>query len=106
MSGSHKSKVSFASLLVALGIVYGDIGTSPLYVFTAITKGHDFDPLLIYGSASCVIWTLILIATIKYIYFALNADNQGEGGIFAPTDTLRYRFGQVTTGFPGWWHVI
>lgn len=84
-----KEKVNFATLLVALGIVFGDIGTSPLYVFTAITKGENFDPLLVYGSVSCVIWTLILIATVKYIYLALNADNQGEGGIFALYALLR-----------------
>lgn len=84
-----KETVSFATLLVALGIVFGDIGTSPLYVFTAITKGKNFDPLLVYGSVSCVIWTLILIATVKYIYLALNADNQGEGGIFALYALLR-----------------
>lgn len=86
---STKETVSFATLLIALGIVFGDIGTSPLYVFTAITKGQDFEPLLVYGSVSCVIWTLILIATVKYIYLALNADNQGEGGIFALYALLR-----------------
>ena len=82
-------KISAISLLMTLGIVFGDIGTSPLYVFTAITQGKDFDPLLVMGGMSCIFWTLILIATFKYIYLALNADNQGEGGIFALYALLR-----------------
>lgn len=76
-------KVTYASLLVTLGIVFGDIGTSPLYVFSAITGGKHFDRSLIMGSLSCIFWTLVLIATFKYIYLALKADNKGEGGIFA-----------------------
>ncbi|WP_431129460.1 KUP/HAK/KT family potassium transporter [Flagellimonas flava] len=76
-------KVTYGGLLVTLGIVFGDIGTSPLYVFSAITDGKHFDRQLIMGSLSCVFWTLLLIATFKYIYLALNADNKGEGGIFA-----------------------
>jgi KUP system potassium uptake protein len=82
-------KVSAFSLLMTLGIVFGDIGTSPLYVFTAITEGSNFDTLLVLGSLSCIFWTLLIIATVKYIYFALNADNQGEGGIFALYARLR-----------------
>ncbi len=82
-------KVSAASLLITLGIVFGDIGTSPLYVFTAITQGTEFDPLLVMGSMSCIFWTLMPIATFKYIYLALNADNHGEGGIFALYALLR-----------------
>jgi KUP system potassium uptake protein len=74
---------------MTLGIVFGDIGTSPLYVFTAITQGKNFDPLLIMGSMSCIFWTLILIASVKYIYLALNADNQGEGGVFSLYALLR-----------------
>ncbi len=77
-------KASLAGVLITIGIVFGDIGTSPLYVFQAITsQGTNFSHDLIMGGLSCVIWTLILLATIKYIYFALNADNKGEGGIFA-----------------------
>ena len=69
-------KASLAGVLIAIGIVFGDIGTSPLYVFQAITsQGTNFSHDLIMGGLSCVIWTLILLATIKYIYFALNADN-------------------------------
>jgi KUP system potassium uptake protein len=78
------NKASVAGVLITIGIVFGDIGTSPLYVFQAITsQGTNFSHDLIMGGLSCVIWTLILLATIKYIYFALNADNKGEGGIFA-----------------------
>ena len=77
-------KASLAGVLITIGIVFGDIGTSPLYVFQAITsQGTNFSHDLILGGLSCVIWTLILLATTKYIYFALNADNKGEGGIFA-----------------------
>jgi KUP system potassium uptake protein len=77
-------KASVAGVLITIGIVFGDIGTSPLYVFQAITSnGTNFSHDLIMGGLSSVIWTLILLATIKYIYFALNADNKGEGGIFA-----------------------
>lgn len=79
----HQSKVTFGSILITLGIVFGDIGTSPLYVFTAITEGKHFNPELILGALSCVLWTLILLATYKYVYLALKADNKGEGGIFA-----------------------
>ena len=83
MSGSYH-KISFAGVLITIGIVFGDIGTSPLYVFQAITgQGTHLSRDFVVGGLSCVIWTLILLATIKYIYFALNADNKGEGGIFA-----------------------
>ncbi|MFM7387908.1 MAG: KUP/HAK/KT family potassium transporter, partial [Bacteroidota bacterium] len=83
MSGSYH-KISFAGVLITIGIVFGDIGTSPLYVFQAITgQGTHLSRDFVVGGLSCVIWTLILLATIKYIYFALNADNKGEGGIFS-----------------------
>jgi KUP system potassium uptake protein len=78
------NKVSFAGLLVTLGIVFGDIGTSPLYTVRAIIdNSKTFNELLIYGSLSCVFWTLTLQTTIKYIVITLQADNKGEGGIFA-----------------------
>lgn len=78
------NKLSFAGLLVTLGIVYGDIGTSPLYTIRAIIdNAKTFNELLIYGSLSCVFWTLTLQTTIKYILITLKADNKGEGGIFA-----------------------
>lgn len=76
-------KTSAAGLLIALGIIYGDIGTSPLYVFNAICDGKEISELLILGSLSCVIWTLTLQTTIKYISLTLRADNKGEGGIFS-----------------------
>ena len=84
-----QNRVSYGTLLITLGIVFGDIGTSPLYVFTAITEGKYFSPELIMGSLSWIFWTLVILATFKYIYLALNADNQGEGGIFALYALLR-----------------
>ena len=78
------SRVSFAGLLITIGIVFGDIGTSPLYVVKAIISGVEhFDKLLVYGSISCVFWTLTLQTTFKYVLITLRADNHGEGGIFA-----------------------
>ena len=82
MSISHK-KASFAGLLIALGIIFGDIGTSPLYVLNAITNGKIISEALIIGALSCIIWTLTLQTTIKYVILTLRADNRGEGGTFA-----------------------
>src|SRR5580700_8428744 len=79
----HFSKVTLATLLVALGIIYGDIGTSPLYVFKAIIGERPISNLLVYGGISCVFWTLTLQTTFKYIVLTLQADNKGEGGIFS-----------------------
>ena len=62
-----KSKVTAASLLVALGIIYGDIGTSPLYVFKAIVGDRPISEILVFGGISCVFWTLVLQTTLKYI---------------------------------------
>jgi KUP system potassium uptake protein len=77
-------KLSFAGLLVTLGIVYGDLGTSPLYTIRAIVGStKEFNELLIFGALSCVFWTLTIQTTIKYIIITLRADNKGEGGIFA-----------------------
>ncbi len=78
-------KLSFAGLIITLGVVYGDVGTSPLYTMKAIVLGgaSNFSELLIYGSLSCIFWTLTLQTTIKYILITLSADNDGEGGIFA-----------------------
>jgi len=81
--GKHTNRVTAAGLLVALGIIYGDIGTSPLYVFNAIAKNRIIDDALIIGSLSCIIWTITLQTTIKYVWLVLRADNRGEGGIFA-----------------------
>ena len=81
--GKHIQKVSLAGLLVALGIIYGDIGTSPLYVMNAICNGKKISDLLIIGGLSCIIWTLTLQTTVKYVILTLKADNKGEGGIFS-----------------------
>jgi KUP system potassium uptake protein len=81
--GKHLNKVTAAGVLVALGIIYGDIGTSPLYVFDEIIKGRTVTEELVIGSLSCIIWTLTLQTTIKYVILTLKADNRGEGGIFS-----------------------
>jgi KUP system potassium uptake protein len=81
--GKQTNNVTAAGLLIALGIIYGDIGTSPLYVFNAIVKNRTIDDLLIIGSLSCIIWTLTLQTTLKYVWLVLRADNRGEGGTFA-----------------------
>ena len=86
MSAAHSSqlsKVSFAGLLITLGIIYGDIGTSPLYVMKAIIGGDPIIADIALGGVSCVFWTLTLQTTVKYVIITLNADNHGEGGIFA-----------------------
>lgn len=79
-------KISFAGLLIAMGVVYGDIGTSPLYVMRAIVAGNgglaNIRPDFIIGSVSLIFWTITLLTSIKYIVIALKADNRGEGGIF------------------------
>lgn len=82
-SSIHSDKVTFASLLIALGIIYGDIGTSPLYVLKAVVGDKPITEELVYGGISCIFWTLIIQTTIKYIWLTLQADNQGEGGIFS-----------------------
>lgn len=81
--GKHLHKVSAAGLLIAIGIIYGDIGTSPLYVFNEMCNGKVIDELLIVGGLSCIIWTLTLQTTVKYVLLTLKADNKGEGGIFS-----------------------
>ena len=75
--------VTAAGILIALGIIYGDIGTSPLYVLNAIVSGRVISENLILGSLSCIIWTLTLQTTVKYVILTLKADNKGEGGIFS-----------------------
>lgn len=71
------------SIVVALGIVYGDIGTSPLYVIKAIIADKVIDSLLVYGALSCIFWTLTLQTTIKYVVIILRADRKGQGGLLA-----------------------
>ncbi|GAB4091473.1 KUP/HAK/KT family potassium transporter [Flaviaesturariibacter terrae] len=77
------SKVTAAGILVALGIIYGDIGTSPLYVMSSIVGKREISEALVYGGISCVFWTLTLQTTFKYVLLTLQADNRGEGGIFS-----------------------
>src|SRR6187401_1368587 len=84
-------KVSPLGLLVALGIIFGDIGTSPLYVFNAIIGSKIVSEQLIIGSLSCIIWTLTLQTTIKYVILTLRADNRGEGGVFSLFALVRRR---------------
>ena len=79
----HFSRITFASLMVALGIIYGDIGTSPLYVMKSIIGSRVIDSTLVLGGLSCVFWTLTLQTTFKYVILTLKADNNGEGGIFS-----------------------
>jgi KUP system potassium uptake protein len=79
----YASPLSTAGVLISLGIIYGDIGTSPIYTFRFIVGQHEITEELIFGGLSCVFWTLTLITTVKYVYLALSADNKGEGGIFA-----------------------
>lgn len=85
------NKVTGAGLLIALGIIYGDIGTSPLYVFNAIIGDRLVNEDLILGTLSCIIWTLTLQTTIKYVILVLRADNRGEGGTFALYALVRRR---------------
>src|SRR5450631_2976041 len=93
MRAAYK-KASFAGLLVALGIIYGDIGTSPLYTFqTIITEGGGVNKALVFGAISCIFWTLTLQTTFKYILITLQADNHGEGGIFSLYALVR-RYGK------------
>ncbi|TWJ02582.1 KUP system potassium uptake protein [Mucilaginibacter frigoritolerans] len=90
---NHKdlSKLSAAGLLISLGIIYGDIGTSPLYVFKAIVGGQHISEVLILGGVSLVVWTLTLQTTLKYVVITLRADNKGEGGIFSLFSLVRRR---------------
>ncbi len=81
-NGSY-SKITIASLLVALGIIYGDIGTSPLYVLRAVVGERKIDETLVFGGVSLIFWTLVFQTTIKYVWLTLRADNQGEGGVFS-----------------------
>ncbi|MEI6142179.1 MAG: KUP/HAK/KT family potassium transporter [Mariniphaga sp.] len=77
-------KVSFAGLIITLGIVFGDLGTSPLYTMRAILNAStEYNEFLIFGALSCIFWTLTLQTTVKYVIITLRADNHGEGGIFA-----------------------
>lgn len=80
---AHVHKVTLAGLMVTLGIIYGDIGTSPLYVLKAIVGDSPINKDIVLGAVSCIFWTLTLQTTIKYVIITLRADNKGEGGIFS-----------------------
>ncbi len=80
---SHASKITLAGLIVTLGIIYGDIGTSPLYVMSAIIGEGPINADIVKGGISCIFWTLTLQTTVKYVVLTLRADNKGEGGIFS-----------------------
>src|SRR6202012_1857950 len=84
MDAHHAKKITTAGLLITLGIIFGDIGTSPLYTFqTILNEGGKITPELVLGAISCVFWTLTLQTTFKYVFLTLQADNKGEGGIFS-----------------------
>ena len=85
------NKASATGFIIALGIIYGDIGTSPLYVFNAIIFNKVINEELIIGTLSCIIWTLTLLITVKYVLLVLRADNKGEGGTFALYALVRRR---------------
>ena len=96
----HLNKFGFWGVIVTLGIVYGDIGTSPLYVMKAIIGANShIDANYIIGAVSCIIWTLTLQTTIKYVLITLRADNKGEGGILA-------LYALVRKGNKKWLYVI
>jgi KUP system potassium uptake protein len=93
-STTNIQKLSGAGLLISLGIVYGDIGTSPLYTLRAIfntvsESGQPISPMIVLGALSCIIWTLTLQTTIKYVAITLRADNKGEGGILSLYSLVR-----------------
>ncbi len=91
---SHIKQLSLAGALITLGIIFGDIGTSPLYVFqTLLVEGGKVNEALVLGSISCIFWTLTLQTTFKYIFITLQADNHGEGGIFSLYALVR-RYGK------------
>ncbi|HMO02010.1 MAG TPA: KUP/HAK/KT family potassium transporter [Oligoflexia bacterium] len=83
MTNRDSQKLSAGGLLVALGIIFGDIGTSPLYVFRAVLSNTTYAESMVFGVLSCIFWTLTFITTIKYVLLILRADNNGEGGIFS-----------------------
>jgi KUP system potassium uptake protein len=94
MDLSHSKKITSAGLLITLGIIFGDIGTSPLYTFqTILNEGGSINQELVFGAISCVFWTLTLQTTFKYVFITLQADNRGEGGVFSLYALVR-RYGK------------
>lgn len=90
----HLRRVTPRIVIAALGVVFGDLGTSPLYTFTAIAEvtGGKLDRAAALGSLSLVFWTLIVTISVKYCGFVMQADNHGEGGILALMSTLRLKW--------------
>lgn len=89
MEVSHLKKLTFAGFLVSIGIVFGDIGTSPLYTYTAIIGNQTITELIALGGVSAIFWTLTFQTTVKYVFITLRADNKGEGGIFSLYTLIR-----------------
>jgi len=89
----HK-KISLGGSLIATGVVFGDLGASPLYTYNAVFHGRKITEAAALGSLSCVFWTLFILTTIKYIIITLQADNKGEGGILSLYALIRKRFGK------------
>ncbi|MDD4921143.1 MAG: KUP/HAK/KT family potassium transporter [Bacteroidales bacterium] len=95
-SAGKASKVTISSLLITLGIVFGDLGTSPLYTFRAILNGAStINEAFVLGAISCVFWTLTLQTTLKYVIITLRADNKGEGGILSLFALLKKRKSKI-----------
>ncbi len=96
MKHHHKVPFGVMGLFMAIGIVYGDIGTSPLYVMKAILNGlpsgQQSNPDYVIGAISCIIWTLTLQTTVKYVLVTLRADNRGEGGILSLFALIRKKY--------------
>jgi KUP system potassium uptake protein len=94
MSSIHLKKITAAGLIVTLGIIFGDIGTSPLYTLqTILNEGGKITEEVVFGAISCIFWTLTLQTTFKYVFITLQADNNGEGGVFSLYALVR-RYGK------------
>ncbi len=88
-SSAHLDRFTWGGVLIALGIVFGDLGTSPLYTFKAIIGERIIDDVIVLGGVSAIFWTLLLQTTLKYVLLTMRADNQGEGGIFSLYTLIR-----------------
>lgn len=89
----RNTKVRAAALLITLGVVYGDIGTSPMYVMKSVVGECGVNRTVILGTLSLIVWTMTLLTTVKYVAVAMKADNHGEGGIFSLYGLVR-RYGR------------
>ncbi len=98
MSQPNISKITGAGLLITLGVIFGDIGTSPLYVMSTLIGKETISRELVLGGLSAVFWTLTIVTTIKYILLVLRADNKGEGGIFSLYNLLKRRYPNLIIG--------